>query len=290
MVIKIGGEIMFAGFNLIINESFFDSQTKSFQEYQKIGEKHLISQSTAVEKALNEYIDNKIVNGSKIQEDWFPQVNTDIFLSHSSIDKNLVNAIAGWLNDTFRLKCFIDSNVWCYAGKIADKLNDKFTKKRIDGDGGTIYDHQDCQKVSEHVNTMLNIALQKMIDKCESVFLINTENSIHIDSNDTSIDLTYSPWIYSELVCSEIVRKKPLYLYRYNRELYHSYNESKEFAAKDDTLTISYDAPTQHLKKIKEKELLEWKSNFDGKHPFPLDLLYNFYFDEEVTKVKTKLN
>lgn len=33
---------MFAGFNLMINEIFFDSQKKSFQEYQKIGEKHLI--------------------------------------------------------------------------------------------------------------------------------------------------------------------------------------------------------------------------------------------------------
>lgn len=277
---------MFAGFNLEISESFFDSQAKTFQEYQKIGEEHLKSQSQGVEKALNEYINNNIVDGSKIQKDWFPEVNTDIFLSHSNIDKKLVNAVAGWINYTFELSCFIDSNVWCYAGNIADKLNDSFSNKRTDDDGGFVYNHKKCLKVSEHVNTMLNIALQKMIDKCESVFLINTENSIHINSDSKSIDATYSPWIYSELVCSEIVRKKPLHFYRYNLKLYHSLIESVKFAASNKTLTITYNAPTQHLIKIDSYVLEKWKNQFDSKYPFPLDLLYTDYFDEEVTKTR----
>lgn len=277
---------MFAGFNLKISESFFDSQAKTFQEYKKIGEEHLKLQSHGVEKVLNEYINNSIVDGSKIQKDWFPELNTDIFLSHSSNDKELVNAIAGWIYNTFGLKCFIDSNVWCYAGNIADKLNDSFSNKRADDDGGFLYSHKKCLKVSEHVNTMLNIALQRMIDKCESVFLINTENSIHINSDFQSIDATYSPWIYSELVCSEIIRKKPLYYYRYSFELKHSFTESKIFADINEKLTISYNAPTQHLIKIDENVLAKWKSQFDGKYAFPLDLLYIDYFKEEVAKTK----
>lgn len=36
---------MFAGFNLEINEQFFDSQQKSFQECQEIGKAHLASQA-----------------------------------------------------------------------------------------------------------------------------------------------------------------------------------------------------------------------------------------------------
>jgi len=92
---------MFAGFNLEIDKHFFESQQKSFQEYQKIGEEHLGAQGEGIENALSEYINNNIVDGSKIQKDWFPEVDADIFLSHSSGDKELVNAIAGWLNDTF---------------------------------------------------------------------------------------------------------------------------------------------------------------------------------------------
>jgi len=277
---------MFAGFNLDISKSFFDSQMNTFQEYQEIGKEHLKSQSHGVERALDTYINNNIVNGSKIQKDWFPEINTDIFLSHSSVDKELVNAIAGWLNCTFGLSCFIDSNVWCYAGNIADKLNDKFSNKRVDGDGGFLYSHKKCLKVSEHVNTMLNIALQRMIDKCESVFLVNTENSIPINSDSDSIDVTYSPWIYSELVCSEIIQKKPLYLYRYSTTLEHSFNESKDISDIDETLTISYNAPVKHLIKIDEDVLERWKNLYDKKYIFPLDLLYLDYFEEEVENVR----
>lgn len=277
---------MFAGFNLEISKTFFNSQIKTFQEYQKIGKTHLKSQSHRIENVLDNYINNNIINGSKIQSDWFPEIDADIFLSHSSEDKDLVNAIAGWIYYTFNLKCFIDSNVWCYAGNIADKLNDRLSDKRKDDNDGFLYSHIKCLKVSEHVNTMLNIALQRMIDKCESVFLINTENSININSDSSSIDLTYSPWIYSELVCSEIIRKKPLCFYRYNTKLEHSFTESKEISAIDEKLSISYNAPTKHLIDIDESDLEKWKNKYKGKYPFPLDLLYLNYFNEEVEKVK----
>ncbi|EDM51058.1 hypothetical protein [Eubacterium ventriosum] len=277
---------MFAGFNLEINEHFFCSQKKTFSEYQKIGKEHLASQGKGVEKALSEYIKNNIVDGSEIQKDWFPEIEADIFLSHSSKDTELVNAIAGWLYDSFGLKCFVDSNVWCYAGNIADMLNSDYSNKRSDVDGGYLYDHKKCLKVSEHVNTMLNVALQKMIDKSESVFLINTDKSIHINRDSNSIDLTYSPWIYMELVCSEIVRKKPLSFYRYDKKVCHAISEKYQFDEINNDLTISYNAPTQYLIKINQDVLKKWKNQFNGKHPFPLDILYNDYFESEVEKNK----
>lgn len=166
------------------------------------------------------------------------------------------------------------------------QVNSKFSNKRQKDDGGFLYSHEKCLKVSEHVNTMLNIALQRMIDKCESVFLVNTENSIHINDNQNSIDVTYSPWIYSELVSSEIIRKKPLALYRYNTELEHYYTEDKEISAINESLTISYNAPTKHLIKIDGNVLEKWKNRFNSHYHFPLDLLYIDYFNDEVEKVK----
>lgn len=112
---------MFAGFNLEINKKFFESEEESFFKYfEEIGEKHLGDQKKEVENSLNKYISNNIIDGSRILNDWFPEVKADIFLSHSSGDKDLVNALAGWLNETFKLKCFVDSNVWGYAGDIAE--------------------------------------------------------------------------------------------------------------------------------------------------------------------------
>ena len=61
---------MFAGFNLEINEHFFDSQEKTFSEYQKIGKEHLDSQRRGIEKTLNEYINDNIIDGYKIQKDF----------------------------------------------------------------------------------------------------------------------------------------------------------------------------------------------------------------------------
>lgn len=277
---------MFAGFNLKIDKSFFESQEKTLEEYQKIGVDHLASQGKGIKKTLENYSNKNVINGSEIQNDWFPEVQVDIFLSHSSGDKELVNAIAGWMNDTFNLKCFVDSNVWNYAGDICEMLNEKYSNKRLDGKGGYLYNHARCLKVSEHVNTMLNIALQKMIDKCESVFLINTENSIHINEDSEHIDLTYSPWIYSELASSEIVRKKPLSLYRYNTNIYHSRYESYCSENQKNELTISYNAPTEHLIKINQGILQEWQEKFSGQYPFPLDILYMKYFENIVSETK----
>ncbi len=266
---------MFAGFNLEIEKNFFESEEESFLKYVEIGEKHLGNQKKEIENSLNKYIRNNVIDGSRIQNDWFPEVKADIFLSHSSGDKDLVNALAGWLNETFDLKCFVDSNVWGYAGNITELLNRKYSNKRSDGQGGDLYNHQDCLKVSEHVNNMLNIALIKMIDKCECIFLLNTEKSIQINVDSENMDITYSPWIYSELVCSQLIQKRKLSEYR--DELEHL-EEHYIYGAED--MRISYEVPIKHLVKIDTTVLKKWRKNYNGQCWYPLDLLYNDYIKD----------
>ena len=86
--------------------------------------------------------------------------------------------LAGWLHFTFGLNCFIDSCVWGYSDKLLDKINDVYSDKQDKPTGGCIYDHKKCNTASKHVNTMLTIALHKMIDKAEVTFLLNTDNVI----------------------------------------------------------------------------------------------------------------
>ena len=57
---------MFAGFNFKIDKDFFEWQEKTFEEYQRIGESYLYSQNKGIKNTLEKYINNDIVDGTKI--------------------------------------------------------------------------------------------------------------------------------------------------------------------------------------------------------------------------------
>ena len=148
-----------------------------------------------------------------MQNDIFPNIDANIFISHSRKDKDLANALAGWINKEFRLKVFIDSNVWGYSQELLEDINSVYSNKRENDNGGYTYNHQDCNNASQHVNMMLSVALQKMIDTVECVILLNTDNAIStFDEQNKKMNTTYSPWIYSEIVCTQIVRKNHYYI------------------------------------------------------------------------------
>lgn len=149
---------MFAGFDFKI-----DSQENliNFSDYAIQGKNHLDSSKAAVERNLKEIVINgtESLDGSSIQGEWFPEINADIFISHSHDDADLANGIAGWINSNFNLHCFIDSNVWGYSDELLEKLNSRYSNKRPNSNGGYLYDHQSCINASKHVDTMLTIAL-----------------------------------------------------------------------------------------------------------------------------------
>jgi len=275
---------MFRGFNLEITKDYFKSR---FEEYKEKGETHLKKQKVVYESELQKYITDTYMNGSKIQDSWFPQIDADIFISHSHDDKELAWALAGWINEVFCLKCFIDSNVWGYSANLLKIMNSKLSNERKSTDGGYLYDYKSCNQVSEHVNNMLSIALQKMIDKTEAIILLNTENSIQICTSD-NMNLTYSPWIYSEIICTQIVRKKPLIVYRDYSYLKHSDPHKMLFENVNDKMDfiISYTVPLTHLIKLTEEKLLKWYQEYNKdnivKYDYSLDALYRLFLDKEL--------
>lgn len=98
---------MYIGFELKkFNKNFFDY----FDYYLNIGNEIFIKHKRRIQKTLNEFEKNDgSLNGDKMQSNWFPKINTDVFLSHSHADKDLVIAFAGWLKDNFDLEVFVDS-------------------------------------------------------------------------------------------------------------------------------------------------------------------------------------
>ncbi|GEP64205.1 toll/interleukin-1 receptor domain-containing protein [Clostridium beijerinckii] len=228
---------------------------------------------------------NGTTDGTKLQEDWFPQVDSDIFISHSHKDIKLAQGLAGWLNQKFGLKCFIDANIWGYADELLEMINSKYSDKREDGNDGYLYNHTKCNTASKHVNVMLSIALQKMIDKTEAIFVLNTDNFIQ-KYGEVYKTGTYSPWIYTEIVCTELIRKKPLseyrkqFLYEFAHQqddIHKSYNESEYSAV--------YKVSIDHLKDINMQTLFDWEKN-NTMDKYKLDKLYLITHPEQMKKIK----
>ena len=181
----------------------------------------------------------------------------DIFISHSHADVKYANKLADYIFKKFGLKCFIDSNYWLNS---VEDLQKPFDKKYKDSDCKLQY--SDILASTAHVHAMLSTALMNVIDKSECVIFLNTENSIDysysIINNNTN-----SPWIYTELIISKLIRKKKHSDYRPNGYLqkYENLNES---------LQILYRVDLEDFIDITQEELLKWK--FESSKP--LDDLY----------------
>ncbi len=281
---------MFIGFDLHIDgKTELFRNEKGYSYYVRLGEMHLDKQMANYKEDLETYIFAKEIDGTKIQKEWFPEIEADIFISHSHKDKDLACALAGWIYDSFGLKCFIDSCVWGYSDDLLTSMNSELSNKREKEDG-YLYDYDSCNRVSQHVNMMLSVALQKMIDKVETVIVLNTENAIKVCSN-VEMNKTYSPWIYSEIIATQLLRKKPLITYRnYSRKDYRAdsfaMSESMQYAM---NISISYKVSLAHLKKLSEKDLISWEMEYlfnEEKYEHCLDALYKHICPEQVKQAK----
>jgi hypothetical protein len=267
------------GYNLHLDK---DKDTMEFNKYVRIGEEHLSGKKATISKNLEKYIINGMVDGTKMEKDWFPQIEADVFISHSHADVELAKGLAGWLNSYFGLTCFIDSCVWGYADHLLEIINDKYSDKQDKPSGGCEYDHRKCNTASKHVNTMLTIALHKMIDKAEITILLNTNSSIK-KYEDVYQQATYSPWIYSEIVCTEIVRRKLIAEYRKKPYLEYSYDNNQ---ARNDGFSAAYEVSLDHLESLDMQKLLEWKNLYDRCNAtYPLDCLYKLTYKSETEKI-----
>jgi len=269
---------MYSGFNLSFTKDFFRKFSidpgEKYQHYARIGRGNLPKIS---KQELDNYItrlfdDNAILDANLIQDDWFPHIDADVFISHSHNDKYLVDALAGWLYEELGLKSFIDSDVWGYADVLLEQINAKYSNKRR-SETGYLYDHEKCNRASQHVYVMLLMSLQKMIDNVESVFFLNTENSVNVISDD-HISSTYSPWIYSEILCSEIIRKRDIREYRNSGY----FNENAPLIHYQiPQLIVNYDLNLEHLIDIDKNDLYEWRIKYIEAEQKPfnaLDCLY----------------
>lgn len=185
---------------------------------------------------LEKYLVNeKIIDAEKLEFGWFPQIQADIFLSHSHKDIGWVRLLKQFLEKEFSLRVFIDSDVWGYSLDLVKEIEKKFN-------GMASHDI-----ICSHVNIMLAASLSRMLDQTDYVFFLNTPNTISLD--DSHEERTSSEWIYHELLVTSLLRsKEPRYVTA-------AMQESQK-------LDFQYKPPLKHLTPFTEENFREWHDEF----------------------------
>lgn len=206
------------------------------------------------------------LNGSEMLDNWFPQVDCDIFISHAHKDHDKALSLAGWLKDTFGLVAFVDSMIWGCARDLQLILDKKFSNGRLVNDM-QVYDYNMSNYAASHVHMMLASSIMMMIDKSECIFLLNTPQSIKASE---TINHTQSPWIYHEILVSNLIRNKPP-----KRMIRDSATFTKIAKALTDGLMINHESDLSLFTDIDNNDLLAWSREVARKLPQPsLDVLY----------------
>ena len=258
---------MFQGFN--IENLHFDND---FDYFYNKGRSLYDEMSTTIQEKLSFLEDEDcILDADKIQSDWFPNIKADVFLSHSHADEKLAIAFAGWLNENFGLRSFIDSCLWGYCDKLLRTIDHNFCEN-IDG---KTYNYKSRNASTSVVHMILMNALTKMMDKTECLMFLNTPNSIVFKNSITS--KTYSPWIFGEIETSRYIRK--IIPDRLDKKI----KDSEKFfsAINESQLKVAFPANTSHLISLNCNDLEEWlkkyylhKKYYPSKEGFPLNYLY----------------
>ncbi|MRX40158.1 hypothetical protein GJU43_12795 [Flavobacterium sp. LC2016-23] len=249
-----------------INKSVFDNFT--FGPSDKAKGKQL--KREYIEEIKNELkvklIGENIIDGTATQNEWFPQIKADIFLSHSHKDLERANELAGWIKNNFNLDVFIDSNLWGESDKLLRELDDEICYQK----NTKTYNYYKRNFTTSHVHMMLSNSLAEMIDKTECLMFLETSSSVSIYN---TIKQTESPWIYNELFLSSIIR--------IDENLIRS--KTKYFSATERTkinedVKFKYKLKIDHLIDLKGRDLIEWKNKYKElirNEVHPLDVLYN---------------
>lgn len=245
---------MYRGYQLAFSVENFCSQ-KDFELCKKRGEDLMSSKKYEAQKVLRAFVlsDGETIDGSKLQENWFPQVDVDVFISHSYKDEKLAISLAGWLWHTFGITSFIDSYLWGYSNDLLKEIDKEHCRQK----GKNTYSYEKRNYSTSHVHMMLSVALTQMIDNAECLFFLNTPNSI---TPDSIINTTESPWIYFEIVTSQLIRKKELTRYRI------ALNEGQRTFSKGGKMPrFQYELPTDHLTNINAHDLEKWQKSWSEK-------------------------
>ncbi|MEE9928542.1 hypothetical protein [Microvirgula aerodenitrificans] len=247
---------------------------ETWENYLGIGQCFHDRNKNIVQEDLDKFkdIDNTL-QAQEIINNWFPSVKADVFLSHSHKDEKLIIGLAGWLRENFGIRSFIDSAVWGYSDDLLKLIDDGFCKNK----SNEYYDYSKRNRSTSHVHMMLSTALADMIDRCECVIFVNTPNAFNPEKYLKNEGKTESPWIYSEIAMTRMIRERTPEEHRLKPAM-DAFASSQSYINEADKreLKIYYDTDLLHLTPLSCNDLMAWKNEERGsmREACALDSLY----------------
>jgi hypothetical protein len=232
---------MYWGYNLLDGTLPNVNTKKQSYGYQKIKFKF--------EKDMFEIAGN-VISGTVLQKNWFPKVDADVFISHSHIDKPKAEKLAIWLEECFGLTSFIDSFSWGYKDDLIKSVIKKLNKPSIN--------IIDVIKISDHITTILQGAIVNLMIKTDCFIFINTKNSINVSLLTHEESITYSPWLYFELLLAKSIEKRRM---RYRNVQIKDSKSHDSFKKVLDIPNIEHKAHIEDLKTINYDVLKLWMNS-----------------------------
>jgi hypothetical protein len=268
---------MYRGFYINLDD-FNETYRDEFTGYGENGQKTLLDFKEKIETTLEPYElpyipdDNRVLDGQKILDDWFPVSEVPrfhAFLSHSHQDIELTNKFAGWLYKHFKIESFIDSTIWNHSFPLKEQIYNKY---RMSSNTESTNYKLICES-SAYVDNMLLTSLNLMMNSCEVIFFLESKNSISDKTPNKSV--TTSPWIFSELNFTRTLQK---------RKNISPICES--FGSSEKSLKIELTAHLDNLKKLQTSDLKKWieyskKRNCNNDPEKCLDILYQQHKPEK---------
>lgn len=245
---------------------------KGLEHLEKSGEILYQKHSKIIEDKLNIFLlPDGSFDATKMRENWFPQIQADIFLSHSHADEKLAKRLAGYFESEFGLTTFIDSCVWGHA----DKLLKKIDKETCYNEEKKTYDYNIRNYTTTHVHMMLASALHEMIYNTETLMLLNTGKSVKTNIKDL-IKKTESGWIFSEIKMSKLVEKRSPWQHDNRKQKLEKGGKFLFSESVNETKSFVHEIDTSHLYELNWDDIKEWKKEHRSKTCHPLDTLYRF--------------
>lgn len=178
---------------------------------------------------------------AEIAEDWFPDVDTRVFISHSHADEEAACRLANYLWQEFKIKSFIDSKFWGYSLNLLKNIDDTYC---LNQDKQT-YSYELRNQSTSHIHMMLATSLTKMMDKCECFLFLESDQSRYQKTQEL---YTHSVWINYEIHLSSLLRRQ---LPSRSYPMFESANN--EFEIRDDSkkfIPTEYRIDLSNLKQI----------------------------------------
>jgi hypothetical protein len=234
--------------------------------FEKMGRELRDIRKAQVLERLDSFIrDDEAIDGTKMRDEWFPQIRADVFLSHSHADEALALRLAGWASQELQLSVFVDSSVWGNASELLKKIDDKYCWNAA----SQTYSYETRNLSTSHVHMMLATALAKMIDGAECAWVLNTPNAI---TSRDAVEATKSPWMYSEIETMHVVRRREPGEHRGKVKIAKAQREAAELPP----LIIIHQVSLNQFATLGADDLNDWRRAWEqaGRAGHALDLLY----------------